>query len=102
MQHPSNKALGHPQSGWRPQWNGFSINPLDHVMESGLMQLFSPSTPPDPSKFVAWSTAIPLSDPCCHLLDPFDFQPHLLVSDRHSIVLAGLWDCLVSIANPMG
>jgi hypothetical protein len=61
MQHPSDKALSHPQSRWWPQWNRFLINPLDHVVLFGLMQLFPPSTTRDPSIFAAWSTAVPLS-----------------------------------------
>ncbi len=102
MQHPSDKALGQPQSRWWPQWNRFSISPLDQVMEFGPIQLFPPSTLPDPSKFVAWSTAVPLSDPTCHLLGPFDFQPRLLASDRRSIVPADLWDRLFSICQSRG
>jgi hypothetical protein len=103
MQHPWDKARGHPQSRWWPQWNRFVINPLDHVMEFGSMQLFPPSTTPDPLKFVAWSTTIPLSDPACHLLGPFDlFQPCLLASDRRSIVPTNLWDCLFSICQSRG
>jgi hypothetical protein len=34
-QHPSDKALGHPQSRWWPQWNRYSISPLGQIMELG-------------------------------------------------------------------
>jgi hypothetical protein len=102
LQHPSDKSLSHPQSRWWPQWNRFSINPVDDVMEFGSIQLVSPVRTPDPSKFVAWSCALPLSDPACHLLGPFDFQPQLLASDRRSIVAAHRWDRLFSICQSRG
>jgi hypothetical protein len=44
-------------SCWWPLWNHFSINPVDNVMAFGAIQLISPAQTPDPSKFVAWSTA---------------------------------------------
>jgi hypothetical protein len=68
-------------------------------MEFGPIQLFPPSTLPDASKFVAWSTAVPLLDPTCNLLGPFDLQPRLLASDRRSIVAADQWDRLFSICQ---
>ena len=102
LQHPSDKTMSHPRSRWWPQWNRFSISPLDGVMEFGDIQLFSPSRTPDSSKFVAWSTAVPLSDPSCHLLGPFDFQPCLLASDRRSVVSAHHWDNLFSLCQARG
>jgi hypothetical protein len=71
-------------------------------MEFGSIQLFPPSTLPGASKFVAWSTAVPLSDPTCNLLGPFEFQPRLLASDRRSIVAADKWDRLFSICQSRG
>jgi hypothetical protein len=102
MQHPSDKTMSHPLSRWWPQWNRYSISPLDGIMEFGAIQLVSPARTPDPSKFVAWSTAVPLSDPACHLLGPFDFQPCLLASDRRSVVAPDRWDRLFSICQARG
>ncbi len=102
LQHPSDKSLGHPRSRWWPQWNRFTVNPVDDIMEFGDIQLVSPARTPDASKFVAWSCALPLSDPACHLLGPFDFQPQLLASDRRSIVAAHRWDRLFSICQARG
>jgi hypothetical protein len=102
LQHPSDTSMGHPMSRWWPQWNRFSLGPLDGVMEFGSITLFPPATTPDASKFVAWSTSVPLSDPACHLLGPFDFQPRLLASDRRSIVAAHQWDLLFSICQARG
>jgi hypothetical protein len=78
LQHPSNKSLSHPRSRWWSQWNRCSINPVDNIMEFGAIQLISPARTPDPTKFVAWSTALPLSNLACHLLGPFDFQARFM------------------------
>jgi hypothetical protein len=102
LQHPSDKSLSHPRSRWWPQWNRFSINPLDNIMEFGAIQLFPPARTPDPTKFVAWSTALPLSDPACHLLGPFDFQALSFASDRRSVVGPHHWDHLFSLCQARG
>ena len=64
-------------------------------MEFGDIQLTSPAWTPNPSKFVAWSIAVPLSEPTCHLLGPFDFQTCLLASDRRSTVAPHCWEVLM-------
>jgi len=102
LQHPSDKTMGHPRSRWWPQWNRFSISPRDGVMDFGDIQLLSPARVPDSTKFVAWSVAVPLSDPACHLLGPFNFQPCLLASDRRSVVAPHRWDKLFSICQARG
>ena len=102
LQHPSDKTTGHRRSHWSPQWNRFSTSPIDGIMDYGDIQLFSPAHIPDPSKFVAWSVAVPLSDPTCHLLGPFDFQPCLLASIRCSIVPPHYWDNLFSLCQAGG
>jgi hypothetical protein len=102
LQHPSDKSMSHPLSRWWPQWNRFSLSPLDGVMEFGAIQLISQNRTPDPSKFVAWSAAVPLSDPKCHLLGPFDFKPCLLASDPRSVIASHRWDRLFSICQSRG
>jgi hypothetical protein len=103
LQHQRDKALGHPQSRWWPQWNRFSISPLNQIMEFDLVQLFSPCLhPTPPSKHFGRSTAVSLSAPTCNLLGPFNFQPHLLTSDPRSIVTANDWDCLFSTCQSPG
>jgi hypothetical protein len=102
LQHPSDKSMSHPLSRWWPQWNRYSLNALDGVMEFGAIHLFSPTTTPDPSRFSAWSTIVPLSHPTCYLLGPFNFQPRLLASDHRSIVAAPLWDALFLLCQARG
>ena len=48
------------------------------------------------------SIVVPLSDPTCHLLGPFDFQPRLLASDRRSVVAPHRWDALLAIYQARG
>ena len=102
LKHPSDKTMSDPRSRWWPQWNKFSTSPIDGIMEYGSIQLLPPARIPDPSKFVAWSAAVPLSNPSCHLLGPFDFQPCLLASDRRSVVPPHLWDNLFSLCQARG
>jgi hypothetical protein len=96
LQNPSDKSMSHPLSLSWPQRNRFTLSPLDGVMEFGAIQFVSPNRTPDPAKFVAWSIAVPLSDPKCHLLGPFSFKPCLLASDRPSVVAPHHWDSLFS------
>jgi hypothetical protein len=102
LQHPSDRSLGHPSSRWWPQWNRYTISPSDGIMDYGDIQLFPPATTPDRSKYVAYSAAVPLLDPSCHLLGPFNFQPRLLPSDRHSVVAPDLWDRLFALCQARG
>jgi hypothetical protein len=102
LQHPADSHMGHPLSRWWPQWNRFTINPADNIMDYGPIHLCSPNTTPDPSKFVAWSTAISLSDPACYLAGPLDFQPRLLASDRRNTIAAPAWDALFSLCQSRG
>jgi hypothetical protein len=102
LQHPSDKSMGHPSSRWWPQWNRYSLGLLDGIMDFGVIQLFPPATRPDPSKFVAWSTAVPLADSRCHLLGPLDFQPCVLASDRRRVVGPHHWETLFSLCQSRG
>jgi hypothetical protein len=102
LQHPADRSMSHPLSRWWPQWNRYSISDIDGIMDFGTIQLFPPTTSPDPARFVAWSTAVPLSDPVCHLLSPINFQPRLLALDRLSIIAAPHWDALFSLCQAGG
>jgi hypothetical protein len=102
LQHPTDTSLSHPQSRWWPQWNRYTTNPVDGIMDFGPIHLCSPHTTPDPTKFVAWSTSVSLSDPLCYLSGPFDFQPRLLASDGRHILAAPHWDHLHSLCQSRG
>jgi hypothetical protein len=102
LQHPNDNSMSQPRSRWWPQWNRYTIHPTDGIMDFGTIHLCPPGTIPDPSKFVAWSTAVPLTDPTYHLLGPFDFSTRLLASDRPNIVAAPLWDRLFSLCQARG
>ena len=61
------------RSRWWPDWYEYTICNETREMIYGQRTLIRPSTTPDSSKYVLWSTAINLVDVNTFIHGPFDF-----------------------------
>jgi hypothetical protein len=71
-QHPDDVSSTDPTSRFWALWHRFTTS-NDGIIDYHERVLFTPSTTPDPTSYIAWADAIPLLDPTVTLLGPFSF-----------------------------
>jgi hypothetical protein len=104
--HPDDISLPDPVCRWWPLWHRFT-RAADGTLEYHNRILFTPTTLPDATLYVAWADVLPLLDPNICLFGPFSFSdpaanpPGRTPSFRQSLV-APLWASLTTSCHLRG
>jgi hypothetical protein len=88
--HPDDTCQSDQQARWWPQWHRYTT--VNGTIEYGDCILFRPPHLPDPTRFIAWSDTIKLTDPAVFLVGPFDFTSPARGLRHH--VASPIWDTL--------
>ncbi len=71
--HPDDTSFPDPVCRWWPLWHRFT-RAADGTFEYHNRILFTPTTLPDATLYVAWADVLPLLDPNICLFGPFSFS----------------------------
>ena len=92
--HPKDTKKSDDRARWWPDWYKYHVCTDTNTMIFGKRTLIRPSTTPDPSKFILWSTPLNLTSPTTFLHRPFNFQPLTSTNRTHNLIHHNDWKVL--------
>ena len=104
--HPDDTPLPDPFSRWWLLWHRYSTS-TDGLVDFDARVLFTPTTTPDSTAYIAWADILPLLDPAICLSGPFSFtdpssNPPGRTSSFRQCLPFDLWASLLTICIPRG
>ena len=103
VKHPDDIRLSDELSRWWPEWYKYTRCEKTNVIIYGDRINIRPSVTPCSSRFIQWSTLLPLfGDNTVALVGPFSFEP-ISVSNRvKQRVHTDQWNNLVTVCKLQG
>ena len=98
--YPKGNDLCDDKDRWWPLWHKYK-NYKNDVPIYGDRMLFGPKRKPDSNKYTLWTDSVPLTDPLCYLLGPFNFDSPFDVIKTNQHIALTHWEYLFTVCNTL-